>query len=117
MNAAGIVADHAAESATIVGGGVGSECQVILFRRCAETVEHDSGLNARDAADGINFQNARHVFGKIQNDGDIAALSGEGRASAATKKRRAKLAAECHGCDNVISIAGENYADWNLTVI
>ena len=95
MHAAGVVADHAAESAAVVSGGVGSEGEVVFFGGGAKTVEHDSGLYAGDAAGGIDFENPRHVFGEIENDGDVAALSGERRAAAAAEQRRAELAAEC----------------------
>jgi hypothetical protein len=76
MDAAGIVADHATEGAAIMRGGVGSESEMVLFGGGAESVEDDSGLYAGDAAGGIDFENARHVLGEIENDGDVAALAG-----------------------------------------
>jgi hypothetical protein len=70
-------------------------CFSAAARRC---VEHDSGLYAGDAAGGIDFENPRHVLGKIEDDGDVAALAGERRAGAAAEERRAELAAERDGC-------------------
>ena len=117
MHAAGVVADHAAESAAAVRGGVRPEGEVVLFGGGAETVEHDSGLYAGDAAGGIDFENPRHVFGKIEDDGDVAALSGQRRASAAAEQRRAELAAERDRGLNIVVIAREHYADRNLAVV
>ena len=117
MHAAGVVADHAAESAAAVSGGVGTEGEVMLFGGGAEAVEHDSGLYAGDAAGRIDFENPRHVFGKIEDDGDVAALSGERRAGAAAEQRSAELAAECDRGLNIVGIAREHYADGNLAVV
>ena len=55
VHAAGVVADHATEGAAIVGGGVGSKGEVVLFGGGSEMIENDSGLYAGDAADRINF--------------------------------------------------------------
>ena len=117
MHAAGVVADHAAERAAVVRGGVGREGEMVLFGGGAEIVEHDSGLHAGDAAGGIDFENPRHVLGKIEDDGDVAALAGERRAAAAAEQRRAELAAEGDRGQNVVGIAGEHDADGNLAVV
>jgi hypothetical protein len=94
VDAAGVVADHAADGAAVVAGGIGSEGEVMLFGGVAESVEDDSGLHAGDAAGGIDLENARHVLGKIEDDGDVAALAGERSAAAAAEERRAEFAAE-----------------------
>ncbi len=85
VDAAGVVANHAADGAAVVAGGIGREGEVMFFGGVAEVVEDNSGLNAGDAAFGIDFENARHVLGEIQHDGDVAALAGQGCASTATK--------------------------------
>jgi hypothetical protein len=81
-----------------MSGGVGRESKVVLFGGGSEMVEHHSGLYAGDAAGGINFENPRHVLREVEDDGDIAALPGERRATAAAEQWRAKLAAERNGC-------------------
>src|SRR5882757_8586167 len=117
MHAAGIVSDHAAESAAIMGGGDRTERAMVFFGGGAAVVENDSGLHAGDAADGIDFENPRHVFRKIENDGDVAALSGERCAAAAAEEWRAELAAQSDGGENIVGIAGEYDADGDLAVI
>jgi len=117
MHAAGIVSDHAAESAAIVGGGVRTEREMVFFGGGAEIVEHDPGLYAGDAADGVDFENPRHVFGKIENDGDVAALPGERCAAAAAQQWRSELAAQSDGGENIVGIAGEYDADGDLAII
>src|SRR5580698_2420064 len=114
MHSAGVVADHAAQGAAVVSGGIGGEGEVVLFGGGSEMVEHDSGLHAGDAAGGIDFENPGHVFGEIENDGDIAALAGERGASSAAKQRRAEFAAARNCRENIVGISGEHDADGDL---
>jgi len=100
-----------------VAGGVGGEGQVIRFGGVAEMVEYDSGLDAGDAARGIDLENLSHVPGEIEDDGDVAALSGERGSATATEQRSAEVPADGDGGFNIIGIAWENYADWDLAVI
>jgi hypothetical protein len=117
MDATGVVSDHAAESATIVSGGIGCESEVVLFSGGAKMIEHDSGLYAGDAAGGIDFQDLRHVPRKIEYDSDVAALPGKRCAAATAEQGHAELAAECNRCQNIIGIARVHYADGDLAVV
>ena len=62
VHAAGIIADHAAEGAAVMGRGIGRESEVVLFGFGAKAIEDDSRLHACDAARGVDFEDARHVF-------------------------------------------------------
>src|SRR5271165_1383142 len=117
MDAAGIVADHATDGAAVVAGGIGGEGEVIFFGGVAEAVEDDAGLHAGDAVGGIDLEDARHVPGKIQHYGDVAALAGERCAAAAAEDGRSEVAAHGDRGEDVIGIVGENYADWDLAVV
>jgi hypothetical protein len=117
MHATGVVADHAAEGAAIMRGGIGREGEMVFFGSCAEMVQHNSGLYAGDAAGRVNFENPRHVFGKIEDDSDVAALPGERCATAAAEQRRAELTAERDRGQNIVVIAREYNADRDLTVV
>ena len=52
VDAAGVVADHAAQRAAVVRGRVGAEGEVMSLRRVAQVVEHDAGLHARQLLSG-----------------------------------------------------------------
>src|ERR1700727_1537441 len=117
MHAAGVVADHTAERAAIMTGGIGRESEMVFFGSGAEMVEHNPWFHPSDAAYGIDFENPRHVLGKIENDGNVAALAGEGRASTAAEQRRAEIAAEGDGGENIVGIAGKYNADRNLAIV
>ncbi len=49
----------------------------MFFSGVAEVIENDSGLYTRNAALGIDLEDVSHVLRKIENDGDVAALSSE----------------------------------------
>ena len=70
---------------------------MMLLRGGAKIVEDDAGLDACDAALGIDFENARHVFRKIEDDGGVATLSGERRASSAGEQGSVVVAAQGDG--------------------
>src|SRR6266496_352474 len=86
VDAAGVVADHPADGAGFVTGG-------------------------------IDLEDARHVLREIEYDGDVAALAGEGGASAATKQRGGEFAADGDCGEDVVGVVRENYADGDLTVV
>jgi hypothetical protein len=77
MHAAGIVANHASERAAAVGGGIGTERQMMLFRGISQMIENDSGLHSRYLSLRIDFENSIHVLRIIEDDCDVAALSGK----------------------------------------
>ncbi len=83
VDAATVVADHAAEGAAGVGGGVGRVGQVVEFGGVAEAVENDARLDNGDFGGGVNKGQAVHVAGVIEDHRDIGALSGQAGARAA----------------------------------
>ena len=117
MDAAGIVADHAADGAAVVAGGIGSEGEVMFFGGVAEMIEHDAGLHACDAARGIDLEDARHVLGKVQHHRNIAALTGQRRAATTAEQGRAEFAAHGNGGENIVRVMGKDYADGDLAVV
>ena len=117
VDAAGIVSDHAPEGAAVVGCRVGCEGQMIFFGGVAEMIENDTGLDASDAAGGINLQDCCHVLGKIQHDGDVAALARQRCAAAPAKQGCAKFAADRNCGEHVICIVRKNNADRNLAIV
>ena len=117
MHAAGVVADHAAQGAAVVGGRIGPEGQVMFFGRVAQVVENHAGLDPGNAPLGIDLHDVAHVAGEIEHQGDVAALSGERSAAAAAQERSAILARERDRGDDVVGVAGKNYADGDLAIV
>ena len=66
---------------------------------------------------GIDFQDVAHVAGEIEHQGHVAALSGQRGSAAAAQERSAILARQRDGGDDVIGVAGKNYADGDLAIV
>jgi hypothetical protein len=82
VNAARVVPDHPAERAVRVRRGVRREGQMVLLGGFAQSVQHESRLDARVTRFGIKFDQATHVFRVVEDDRHIAALPGEACAAA-----------------------------------
>ncbi len=117
VDAAGVVADHAADGASRVGGGVGSEGEVEFFCCVADAVEDYAGLNVDGAMGDVDFAHFVHVFGEVEDDGEVAALSGERSAGSAGEDGRVEFAAEGEGGDDVVFVAGDDDADGDVAVV
>jgi hypothetical protein len=117
VDAAGIVAEHAAERAAVVRGWVGSEGEVVALRRGAQVVEHDARLDTRQLAVGIDFEYLVQVFGEVQDDGGVAALAREAGAAATVEQRRSIGATERHRRQHVIGRARHDHANRWLPVV
>ena len=97
--------------------GVRPKSQVMFLGGITQVVEHDPRLHTRNAPLRIDLENSRHVPGKIQHDGNIAALARKRSAATAAKQRRAKFAAQGNGRENIVHVMGTNYADRHLPVV
>jgi hypothetical protein len=89
----------------------------MFFGDVAKVIEYDSGLDAGDAARRIDLKNLCHVLGEVENDRNVAALSGKRGASATTEERRAKLSAERDRGKYIVNLARKDDADGDLAVV
>ena len=62
MDAARIIADHAAQRTAIVGRGIGTEGQVVPLSRVAQMIENQTGLHTRESSLSIQFKDAVHIL-------------------------------------------------------
>lgn len=83
----------------------------------AEAIEHNAGLDVGEAGDGVERADGVHVFGEVEDNGDVTALTGEAGAGTAGEDGRSELAADCDRCYHILDIAWDHNADCNLTVI
>ena len=97
VDAAGVVADHAADGASAVGGGVGGEGEGEFFCGFADAVEDDAGLDVDGAGDGSTCAHLVHVLREVEDDGEVAALAGERGAGSAREDGGVEFAADCRG--------------------
>jgi hypothetical protein len=66
---------------------------------------------------GIQLDDLVHVLGKVQHDGDIAALSGQAGSGSSRKDRSAVFPARGHRRDHVFGMTRDNQPDRNLTIV
>ena len=89
MRAAGVVADHAAERAAAVRRRVRPEGEADAPPPCVRRVSSTTpGCTRAVRLADVEVENPVHVFGEVQHDRDIAALTREARAGAAREDRR-----------------------------
>ena len=117
VGAAGVVTDHAADGAAVVGGRIGRKRQLVEFRLPAERVEHHPGLYAGEALLWIELEDPIHVLGEVEHYGDIAALSGQAGACSAGQDRSSVFTASRHGSHDIVGIAGNHQPDGNLAIV
>ena len=117
MHAAGIVADHPAQSVVIVRRRVGTEGQVKFLGGIAQIVEHHAGLDPGGAVLRVDGQDVVQVFAVVDDDSGVAALAGEAGAAAARQHRRAVFPAQRHRRDHVLHAARHHDADRHLAVV
>ena len=89
----------------------------MLLRGSAKIVKDYSGLDARNAARGIDFQDVRHVLRKIKHNGSVTTLSRERRASTARQQRSVMLTTQRDSGEHIFFIARNYHADRHLPVI
>ena len=117
VDAAGVVADHAADGAAAVGGGIGGEGEVEFLCGFADAVEHDAGLDVDGLCLGIDGTHAVHVLGEVEDDGGVAALTGEAGSRSARERARRWRLADCYGGDDVGFVARNDDADGDVAVV
>ncbi len=117
VHAAGVVADHPAERAVVVGGGVGRERQVVLLGALAQAVEDQPGLHARAARRRIEPEDAVDELRGVDHQRHVAALAGERSAAAARDDRGAVLVRAGHRLDDVLHRARDHHSDRHLPVV
>src|ERR1700757_4581202 len=117
MRAAGIVADHSADGAAIVRRRIWRKSQVVELCAIAQRVEYQSRLDASVSLRGIELENLIHVFGEIQDYGDVARLPGQASTRPARKDGSTELCACGDLGHHIGGIARDNEADWDLAVV
>ena len=116
VGAAGVVADHPAEGAVGVGGGIGPVGQAVLLGGVAELVADHARAYARAAALGIELDDLVHQLRVVEDDGHVHRLSARAGAAAARQDRRAVAAAGRDRGDHVGLVARHDETERDVAV-
>src|SRR5215471_10993904 len=117
MDAAGIVPDHPAQGAVFVRRRIGSVHDVVRLELLVKLIQNYAGLDARDPALRIDFDDPVQVLRHVDDDARIATLSGQTCSSSSGEDRRAELPGSCERFQNVIDCSRYDNADWNLAIV
>ena len=117
MRAAGIVADHATQSAAAVCGRIRAERQSVGLCGRLQRVAHRSRLDQRGARRGIDGNHAVHILREIQHHSHVHALAALRRPATAREDRRPMLATQANRCDYVSVCARKHDPDRNLAIV
>ena len=115
--AAGVVADHAAERAVHVRGGLGTEPQAGRRELAVQLVQHDAGLHHAGAVLRVHGLQFVAVLGPVEHDGGVGALAREARAPAAGEHRRVELPRHRDRLDGRVRGARHHDADRHLAEV
>ena len=116
VSAAGVVADHPADRAAVLGGRIGREEQALGRDRRVELRLHHARLDHREAALGVDTANRIHVLGEVEHDRRVAGLPGERRTAAARENRETVLARQRERAHHVAFVARNHDAQRNLPI-
>src|SRR5262245_55493323 len=117
MHTAGVVADHPAEGAPGMGGRIGAVHQAKRRSDCLQVVENQTGLNACDAALRIDLEDLPQVLRHVEDDRDVAALSGQACAGAAGEAGDTLFAADSYRVDDLSHGTRDDDGNGHLTVV
>ncbi|CAI4170767.1 hypothetical protein CCOS2040_18555 [Streptomyces albidoflavus] len=117
VGAAGVVADHPAEGAAAVRGGVGAEGEAVRGGGVAEPVEDQAGLDAGGACLGVEGEQAVHMPGEVEDDAGAGGLPGDGGARAPGDHGHAVLPADREGGGHVVGVARGDRAERHAPVV
>ncbi|PSK58278.1 hypothetical protein B0E38_01503 [Streptomyces sp. 111WW2] len=91
-----VVADHAADGAVGVGGGLGAVAQAVRRELPVEVVEHDPGLDDAGAGAGVHGLHPGAVLRPVEDHARVGALPGQAGPATAREHRRAELPGHGH---------------------
>ncbi len=117
VGAARVVADHSAERAAAVGGGVGSEAQSVRGGGLLEPVEDQPGLHDRGARGGVEGQQPVHVPGEVQDHARPRRLPGDRRSAAACHHGHTVLPAHRQRRRHVVGVPRGDHAQRDPPVV
>jgi len=90
---------------------------MVLFGGGAQIIEDNSGLDARDTARRIDFEDLCHVLRKVHGDSGVAALSGKRCAPTPREQWSPVVAAQGNRGEYIFFVARNYDADRDLAVI
>ena len=100
-----------------MGGGIGSEGEMVSLGSFTDTIENDTGLDPRLTTLHIEIDDAIDILGKIEHHGNVATLAGKAGASASRKNGGVKFSAGGHGGFYIRGVERQYKTDGKLAIV
>ena len=117
VDAATVVADHAAEGTAGVSRGIWSVGEMVQLGSLAEAIKDDARLDARQLCSGIDGGELVHESREVEDNSHVGALAGKTGSRAARQDCGSGGAAGGQSGLDVSGVAGQNHADGKLTIV
>ena len=101
----------------VVSRRVRAEREVVLLGGVSKGIQDEAGLDDRVAFLGVQLDDLVDVLRVVDNNGYVAALSGEARAAAPRDNWRTLLVADRHRCDHILDVKWDDDADRHFAVV
>ena len=112
MGSGGIIADHAPQGGAAGGGDIRAELLAVRPQGRIELLQDDARFDVGLLPRGVEFQDAVHMTGKIEDQGPRDRLSGETGAAASRQDGNAMSGGNFDCGDNVGMVQGKDDTQW-----
>ena len=99
-----------------MGGGIDREEQAVRFEGGVEVAEHHAGLHPGTLGGGIDGAELAQMFGAVYHHTGIDGLAALAGAAATGEDGDSSLAADGHGCDDILHPFGDDDGGWHNLV-
>jgi hypothetical protein len=117
MDAARVIAQHAAERAMVMSGGVWAPRQGVGLGSIAECVAYRSGLDTSIFLVRIQLNDVVQIFRPINDNRNVAALACQTCPAASRKQWSAEPSTQSNRINYVLPGFGNDYANGNLPIV
>ncbi len=117
MRAARVIADHAAERAAAMRGGIGAKGQTVRGRGFFQLIADHARLHDRVTRCGVDRFDRVQILRMIDTDRCVDGLAAHRRARAARQDRHAEFRAQFDGGFEVVDRARNHDADRRLAIV
>ncbi len=117
MRPARVVADHPAERAAAVRGGVGPEGEAVRRDRVPQYVQNNSGLHQGRSGRRVHRDERPHVAGEVEHDPGAGGLARDRGAAAARHHRHPVRPADRQDRRHVVGVARGDHTQRHPAVV
>ena len=116
VRTAGIIAEHAADAATVAGGGFGAEEQAVWLQSKVQLIQDDTWLHSRPTFFLVDFQYFLEMLADVDHDTASHHLTSDGSATSSWDEMGLAFACRLGQVDNILFVFGISHRLGYLTI-